>query len=174
MAIASVALVSLLGMIPQGMDTMREAGDQAIMGRIHQQILNELQMTPFEGADGQDLIVKAYDETEFYYDSQGEELSDSKSQGSVPEERKKGSFAHIYTARVTFPEKSGAPSSVGGAKFEGFAFGGGDVNPFAKPVVLEIAAVGGKGDNFDFKKEENRSLIKTFQSIIVKLGQDYE
>jgi len=58
MAIAAVALVTLLGLIPQGMETMREAGDQAIMGRIHQQILNEIQLTPFEDASGASLLDK--------------------------------------------------------------------------------------------------------------------
>jgi uncharacterized protein (TIGR02598 family) len=52
MAIAAVAVLSLLGLVPQGMDTMREAGDEAIQGRIHQQILNELQMTPFVDLNG--------------------------------------------------------------------------------------------------------------------------
>src|SRR5690606_28035563 len=77
MAIAAVALVTLLGLIPQGMNTMREAGDQAIQGRIHQQLLNEIQMTPFEDKNGTSLI-DIYDKMEFFYDSQGEELSDSR------------------------------------------------------------------------------------------------
>jgi uncharacterized protein (TIGR02598 family) len=173
MAIASVALVSLLGLIPQGMDTMREAGDRAIGGRIHQQILNEIQMTPFEDSSGNSLI-DVYDGMEFYYDAQGEELSDSKSPGTVSEERRPGSFAHIYSAKVTFPDLGKAPSSVGGAEFEGYAFDGMDKNQFARPVIVEIAAVGGRGSDFKWDDPENLSLISTYQSIVVKLGQDYQ
>ncbi len=52
LAITAVALVSLMGMIPQGLSTMREAADQAIEARIHQQILGEIQLTPFSDSDG--------------------------------------------------------------------------------------------------------------------------
>lgn len=172
MAIAAVALVTLLGLIPQGMNTMREAGDQAIQGRIHQQLLNEIQMTPFEDSNGQSLI-DVYHNVEFFYDGQGEELSDSREQGAVPEERKKGSFAHIYSARVTFPDKGRAPESVGGAPFSGYSFGDGAVNPYVRPVIVEVAAVAGLGENFDWDSADSRSLISSYQSIVVKMGQDY-
>ena len=172
MAIAAVALVTLLGLIPQGMNTMREAGDQAIQGRIHQQLLNEIQMTPFDDASGMSLI-DVYDKMEFYYDAQGEELSDSREQGSVQEDRKKGSFGHIYSARITFPDKGNAPASVGGAKFEGYSFDGMDKNPFVRPVIVEVAAVAGLGDDFDWDSPDNRPLISSYQSIVVKMGQDY-
>lgn len=172
MAIAAVALVTLLGLIPQGMNTMREAGDQAIQGRIHQQLLNEIQMTPFEDSNGNSLI-DVYHNVEFFYDAQGEELSDSREQGSVQEERKKGSFGHIYSARITFPDKGSAPDSVGGAKFEGYSFDGGSANPYVRPVIVEVAAVAGLGDDFDWDSPDNRPLISTYQSIVVKMGQDY-
>jgi uncharacterized protein (TIGR02598 family) len=172
MAIAAVALVTLLGLIPQGMNTMREAGDQAIQGRIHQQLLNEIQMTPFEDSSGKSLI-DIYDKMEFYYDGQGEELSDSREQGSVAEDRKKGSFAHIYSARITFPDKGNAPASVGGAAFSGYSFDGMDPNKFVRPVIVEVAAVAGLGENFDWDSADSRPIISSYQSIVVKMGQDY-
>lgn len=171
MAIAAVALVTLLGLIPQGMNTMREAGDQAIQGRIHQQLLNEIQMTPFEDSNGQSLINE-YHNVEFFYDAQGEELSDSRDK-NAPEDRRKGSFAHIYSARITFPDQGNAPDSVGGAKFEGYSFDGGAVNPYVRPVIVEVAAVAGLGEDFKWDDSDNRRLISTYQSIVVKMGQDY-
>ena len=48
MAIAALGIVSILGLLPQGMDTMVAAGDEAIQARIHQQLLNEIQMTPYK------------------------------------------------------------------------------------------------------------------------------
>jgi len=173
MAIAAVALVTLLGLIPQGMNTMREAGDQAIEGRIHQQLLNEIQMTPFEDSGGVSLI-NTYNNMEFYYDGQGEELSDSRQQGSVSADRQKGSFAHIYSARITFPDLGNAPASVGGGAFRGYAFDrGGEPNRFVRPVIVEVAAVSGLGDNFDWTAPTNRQLISSYQSIVVKMGQDF-
>ncbi len=173
MAIAAVALVTLLGLIPQGMDTMREAGDQAIMGRIHQQILNEIQLTPFEDASGASLLDR-YDGMEFYYDAQGEELSDNRS-AAGDDEREKGSFGHIYSARITIPKDgSGSlPASVGGSKYQGFTLDGEKVNPNVRPVVVEVAPVGGLGATFDFDDKNNFRLISAYQTMIVKMGQDY-
>lgn len=175
MAIAAVAVVTLLGLVPQGMETMRAAGDEAIQGRIHQQILNELQMTPFEDIGGKSPLDD-YHEREFFYDAQGEELSDSDNQGSVPEDRKKGSFAHIYSARVSVPNvgiNSGVPESVGGSKFDGYTFGDGQPNAYVRPVIVEIAAVAGLGENFNWDLDQYRNMISTYQSVVVKMGQDY-
>lgn len=161
MAIAAVALVTLLGLIPQGMNTMREAGDEAIMARIHQQALNEIQMTDFEAID-------AYNGIEFYYDAQGEELGDSRSGGGA-----RGSFQHIYTARVTIPNPVGGqmPQSVGGGGFGGFSFdGGNEKNFYIRPVVMEVAAVAGLADSFDWS-DQYRHLIRTYQTNVVKMSQ---
>jgi uncharacterized protein (TIGR02598 family) len=174
MAIASVALVTLIGLIPQGMDTMRQAGDQAIMGRIHQQILNEIQLTPFEDEAGVSMLDK-FNGVEFYYDAQGEELSDSMTpEGSDPD-RKKGSFAHIYSARISIPKEGSGnfPNSVGGGSYKGFSLDGKAINPNLRPVIVEVAAVGGLGETFDFDSESTRHLISTYQTMIVKMGQDY-
>jgi len=173
MAIAAVALVTLLGLIPQGMNTMREAGDQAIMGRIHQQLLNEIQLTPFDDSVGASLI-DAYDGEEFYYDSQGEELSNTMDPASGGVGREKGSFTHIYTARISIPERGKKfPDSVGGASFGGVGFDGNTINDSIRPVIVEVAPVAGLGGDFKFDLEENFPLIETYQSMIVKMGRDY-
>ncbi|MEM9017982.1 MAG: Verru_Chthon cassette protein B [Verrucomicrobiota bacterium] len=169
MAIAAVALVSLIGLLPQGMSTMREAGDEAIEARIHQQVLNELQMTPFGGPslDG----LKRYRGLEIFYDDQGEEIGNSVDAGG---DTVKDSFDHIYTARITIA-KSGEslPDSVGGASFSGFSFDGKTTNDKIVPVVIEIGAIGGLGDSFDWDSDENRRLISTYQTYLVDMGKNY-
>jgi uncharacterized protein (TIGR02598 family) len=172
MAIAAVALVSLLGLIPQGMNTMREAGDEAIMARIHQQTLNEIQMADFDAID-------TYHNIEFYYDGQGEELGDSRGTGGSGV---KGSFEHIYTARVSIPAIPGAgaggggggrmPQSVGGAAFNGFSFNGRETNNHIRPVVMEVAAVAGLGNQFDWS-EQYQHLIRTYHTSVVKMSQSF-
>ncbi len=164
MAIAAVAIVTLLGLIPQGMNTMREAGDEAIQGRIHQQILNTLQMVPFETAGGKSPLDD-YNGKEFYYDAQGEEL--------VLGVSEKGSFEHIYTARVSVPLiDGGTPRSVGGAGYRGYSFEG-SANPFVRLVIVEVAPVAGLGAEFKFDDPDNFHLISTYQSVVAKMGQDY-
>jgi len=164
MAIAAVAVVSLLGLIPAGMNTMRDAGDEAIMARIHQQIMNELQVADF------DTLDTSYDKLEVYFDSQGEELGDNRGSGSP----KKGSFEHIYSARVSVPNSGDMlPDSVGGGGFTGFSFDkGGTQTELLRPVVIEVAAVGGLSSAFDWN-EKYRSMIKTYQTSVVKMGQVY-
>lgn len=165
MAIASVALVTLIGLLPQGMDTMREAGDMAIEARIHQQILSEIQMADFERLDD-------YDQMEVYYDIQGEELGSTKGGDTSA----KGSFEHVYSARVSVPSQSGGstPRSVGASSFTGVSFDGNtDVNDRLRVVIMEIAAVGGRGGNFEWDDDNNRSMISTYQTFVVDMGQDF-
>lgn len=166
MAIAAVALVTLIGILPQGMDTMREAGDMAIEARIHQQILSEMQMAEFEKLDD-------YDGMEFFYDDQGEEIGDSRGGG---DSGAKGSFNHIYSARATVPQISGgsAPDSVGGGSFDGVSFDqNNEVNERLRMVIIEVAAVGGRGANFDWSEEANRPLIATYQTLVADMGKDF-
>lgn len=166
MAIASLALVTLLGLIPQGMKTMIEAGDIAITARIQQQVLNELQLADF------DEIEDTFDDLKIFYDSQGEELGDSEYDDSV-----EGDFEHVYTARVTVPKPGGSgnsPKSVGGERFSGYSFeraNSGDVNESIVPVIIEIAAVGGR-ENFDWDLEDNFPAISAFQTMITDTGRN--
>lgn len=169
MAIAAIALMALMGLIPQGMNTMKEAGDKAIMGRIHQQIMSELQMANFEALD-------TFQGMEIFYDGQGEELSDSKNQGSVEAARQKGAFDHIYSARVSVPKAIGGrmPESVGGTAFDGYSFDGGTSKNFLiRPAIIEVSAVGGLAETFDWNDENNRRMIQTYQTNVVKMGQSF-
>ena len=177
MAIAAVALVTLMGLIPQGMNTMKEAGDRAIMGRIHQQVMSELQMADFDALET--AFRDGGQPMEIYYDGQGEEMSDSKNQGSVPDERKKGAFEHIYSARISIPRLNGGqmPESVGGARFDGISFDGSpgsrEKNLLIRPAIIEVSAVGGLGANFDWTEENNRKMIHTYQTNVVKMGKTF-
>lgn len=167
MAIAAIAVVTLLGLVPQGMNTMRDAGDEAIMARIHQQVLNELQVADFDALD-------TYHDMEIFFDAQGEELGDNKGSGGGV--GVKGSFEHIFSARIAVL-KSGqsVPESVGSATFSGFSFDNGDTqSTLLRPVVIEVAAVSGLGASFDWSKEEHQSMIRTYQTSVVKMGQAFK
>ena len=170
MAIAAVAVVSILGLLPQGLETMREAGDEAIKARIHQQILNEIQMTPFK-AKQTDSPIEDYNGLELFYDQQGEELETSD----------EGSFEHIYSARVTIPKSGDSfPNSVtdeseGSKKFDGMRFAEkADVNEYIRPVIVEVAAVGGIGKNFEWDEDKYRPLISVYQTYVVQMGNNLD
>jgi uncharacterized protein (TIGR02598 family) len=164
MAIAAVALVTIMGMIPQGMSTMREAGDEAITARIHQQILNELQMADFAALDD-------YNDREFFYDGQGEEIGNNMSGGSSA----KGSLEHIYSAKVTIPNTSGGmlPETVGNSTFDGVSFDKKkSYTDLVRPIIIEVAAVAGLGANFEWTLD-NRHMIRTYQTMVVKMGRSF-
>lgn len=154
MAIASIALVTLLAMLPQGMDTMREAGDEAIEARIHQQILSELQMSSFDNLDD-------YNNVKFFFDAQGEVLGDSMP-GSSTGGDAEGSFEHIYTARIRIPESN--------ISFDG----GNEVNDTVRSVIMDVAAVTGLGEDFDWDDPAFRNLVSSYQTNVVKMGRDFD
>ena len=175
MAIAALAIVSILGLLPQGMDTMVAAGDEAIQARIHQQLLNEIQMTPYKVGSTSSPIDE-FDGLELYYDDQGEEISDDRVAGEI-----KGSREHIYSARVTLPPvddtgrgSGNVPDSVGGASFNGVTLSDDqEYNKYIRPVIIEVAVAGALGDKFDWDADEYRKMISTFQTYIVQMGHDF-
>ncbi|MGB0153524.1 MAG: Verru_Chthon cassette protein B [Verrucomicrobiales bacterium] len=175
MAIAALGIVSILGLLPQGMDTMVAAGDEAIQARIHQQLLNEIQMTPYKVGSTSSPIDE-FDGLELYYDDQGEEIGDGRVPGEI-----KGSREHIYSARVTLPPvddtgrgSGNVPDSVGGASFNGVTLSDDqEYNKYIRPVIIEVAVAGALGDKFDWDADEYRKMISTYQTYIVQMGHDF-
>ena len=179
MAIAALAIVTLLGMIPQGMTTLQEAGDQSIMGRIHQRILSEIQLTPFGTSGDNDNLIMSFDNKERFYDDQGEELLPNP---QIPERATIGQIrdlrAHLYSARIHVSKTGGSPKppSMGSGNFGITKLGTAVADPNVKTVIVEIAAVGGKDSQshpFQWNDRKNFHLIKTYQTLIVKTGLDY-
>jgi uncharacterized protein (TIGR02598 family) len=171
MGITAVAMVSIMGMLPRGMQTMQRANDKAIEARIHQQILGELQLTPWEAASGGGPSpIDAYDKTVRYYDDQGIELLESQ----------KGAREHIYTARVNLPKTGDKlPASVGGGTSAGMQVLGqtGADRKLMRLVIVEVTSIvdpaflGSPSASFDDPKYSNQ--IYTFRTNIVKMGQEY-
>ncbi|MEM6916326.1 MAG: Verru_Chthon cassette protein B [Verrucomicrobiota bacterium] len=160
MAIAAVALVTLMGMIPQGMNTMQQAGDTAIEARVHQQILNELQMAEYDDLDTE------YDQVVIYFDAQGEEIGDSNAGYRIGSD-----FDHVYSARISIPEVGeNTPESVGQDTYAGMSFDRTTSNTEIRLVIIEVALVGGETQNFDWTAETNMNRISTYQTSVVKMS----
>lgn len=201
MAIAAVALVSLIGLIPQGLKTMRDASDQAIQARIHQQILSEMQLTPFKDKSGNPNIkssspLKTFHKQIRLYDAQGVELGYKNEAGSFVKGPSSVSdsdaeFSWVYSARIWLPffENGGTPDSVG----TNSVWGGGyeesdpdsknaDYVPNFLTVIIETVPFQFPGDGFSgrlgnaesfLKNPENFNNIHTFQTAIARMGMDY-
>lgn len=169
--ITAVALVSLMGMIPRGMKTLQKAADQAVMGRIHQQILGELQLTPWESESGQ-APLDSFDGAVRFYDDQGIELAQSD----------KGGIDHIYTAKISLPRiGSKLPNSVGGGTHQGVvtpgASKGGVRIETVRLAIVEITSnvdpnfLQNPGSGFDGLNYAN--AVSVYRTMVARMGQEY-
>lgn len=173
--ITAVALVSLMGMLPKGMQTLQRANDLAVMGRIHQQILGELQLTPWESSLGGAAPIDSFDDMVRFYDDQGIELPDSE----------RGSFSHVYTARISIPRQGGRlPDSVGGGSHGGVSVPGESMVPvgteedYMRLVIVEVTGIADPGflnsvpGSFD--DPDRSDMIRSYRTVVAKMGQEYE
>lgn len=171
--ITAVALVSLMGMLPKGMKTLQRANDQAVMGRIHQQILGEIQLTPWEDeAGGGTSPVESFHGQIRFYDDQGIELFASE----------KGGMSHVYTARVSVPKVGGRlPQSVGGGSYHGAGLPGdaASSDEFLRLVVVEVTSnvdprfLESPASGFD-QMLTYPGAIFTYRTMIAKMGRMYD
>lgn len=90
--IASLALVGLLGMVPQGLRTMKMASDLAIEARIHQQIMSELTQTDWDKRHD-------YHNEVVFFDDQGIQVTERQNQAD-PE-----LYPLVYTVRILVPRE---------------------------------------------------------------------
>lgn len=172
LGITAVALVSLMGMLPKGLQTLQQANDKAVMGRIHQQILGELQLTSWEPKEtGGSPPLESFDKQVRFYDDQGIELPASE----------KGEFNHIYTARISLPKSGTAlPESVGGGSFGGVALPGEQEtsDDFLRLVLVEITSnvdesfLNSPETGFDSLNYPN--AVYTYRTMVAKMGRTYD
>lgn len=64
----STVLIALLGLLPTGMDIMGEAGQRTVGARVAQQLMSEMQASPF-------VDLESFDGETRYFDDQGTEVS---------------------------------------------------------------------------------------------------
>ncbi len=150
-AITAVALVALMGMLPAGMKTMREATDRAVETRIHQQILGEVMLADW---DDQTRLQNLFHDKIRYYDDQGIELEAGMDDFD---------FSHVYTARIQIPNQAlvmpGADASKANLQL----------------VIVEITSLNEpsfkNGSGFD--NENFSESIRTFQGTVAKTGNNF-
>lgn len=166
-AITAVALVSLMGMLPAGMKTMREAGDRAVETRIHQQILGEIQLSEWDEKE----LYDSYKSGVWYFDDQGIRIFKD-----GPTADPEFEFTHVYSARVSVPEinKTRLPKSVGGITYKGVILPGvSTADPNLQLVIVEITSVIDEDlyDPISFDNARFLNSIRSFQSTIAKMDK---
>ncbi len=154
MAIAAVAVITLLGMLGQGVDTVTNAGDRLIYGRIHQQVVSEVQAAGDVSEDNLERFLRS-------------EYSDGIVSFDVEGEREDNEDFITYQARVSVLSALGhisvgsIPASLGeGATTPGYEFSDvADRDSNLVTVFVEVVDAAG-GVEADF------SDARVFSSIV--------
>ena len=147
-AITAVALVSLMGMLPQGTDLMKRATDTAIEARIHQQIVGEVLLTEWDSKDDFDNVERGYDDQGIHIATNGRVFASGRTNDNV-----------VYQARIRVPAQP-------------VTLPGGAVDENLQLVLVDVT--NRREPNFDFDAVANRRHVNTYQSIIAKMGQNYQ
>jgi len=133
--IASMAIVLLLGLIPSGLSSIRDASVTLSETRIFQQIVGEIQgadwgVSSGDGSGGPMSYsnLPAYNGMRRFFDDQGTPLTENQA----------GSLRLSYVARVTL-----------NANGSGVAVPGGAVSPNMVAVTIDVASIPDPSFSFD-------------------------
>ncbi len=146
-AITAVALVSLMGMLPKGMQTMSAATDRAIEGRIQQQVVSELMLTEWKNRGIFDQEIRGYDDQGIHIATNGNVFATGRTNADV-----------IYRARIRMQGTS-------------VVLPGGEVDPDLQLVLIDITGL--SVSDFNFDSPQNERHIHTYQSTLVDMGQRF-
>ncbi len=145
-AIAGMGLTSILGLVPEGLNTMKKAGDVATETRITQQILSTLTQAEWKDEKGKD-VISDLDGTKYYYDDLAMEVS------------KDDPFL-AYVAEVDVPESDIAlpADSIGTSKS----------NEYLRRVNVKVTNRSSPSFNFD---EAEPGSYRQYASLISRGGR---
>jgi uncharacterized protein (TIGR02598 family) len=89
--IVSTVMVALVGMMPEGMKMISQAGQRTVGARIAQQLIGQLQLAKYQE-------ISNYDGQQYYFDDQGTEV-------------RADDVSFVYTAKI---EVQSAPPKIPG------------------------------------------------------------
>ena len=138
LGIVATVMVTLMALLPTGMDIMKEAGTNTVGARIANQLVSEVQLSDYDK-------IQQWNGEERYYDDMGTQISKNDEQFKM---------RRIYTARVEVDEES--PELPGKYK-----------NDYLKRVVVKVAGfTGGEPDFKDPPSDgdPNRKVKKDYRS----------
>jgi uncharacterized protein (TIGR02598 family) len=146
-AITAVALVSLMGMLPQGTALMKRATDTAIEARIHQQIVGEVLLTEWDSKEQFDNNRRGYDDQGIHIATNGSVFASGRNKEHI-----------VYQARIRLPAGH-------------VTLPGGSVDENLQLVLVDVT--NRREESFDYDAAENSRHVNTYQSVIAKMGQNF-
>ncbi len=156
--ITAIAITSVLGLVPQGLANVREAGNLHAGSHITRHLLGSMSQSPWAAATGQDTLALRFNNKRFYFDDQGIELA-------ATEARTSGWLAYVAEVKVP-PNDVVLPSSGTGTSSTAQA---GPVNdPYLRRVTVRVASVG--DPDFDFENGP-RLAVRSHTTLIARAGR---
>lgn len=128
--ITALALTTLLGLIPQGLNNIREAGNLAAETRITTHIIGAVSQARWQDTKGQDILVN-FDQKRYYFDDQG-----------VAIEEQEPGIELAYIAEVRVPDRNVALPTDGEKT-------AGDFDPYLRRITVNVTSGGNQNFNFE-------------------------
>lgn len=120
LGIVATVMVTLMALLPTGMDIMKEAGTNTVGARIANQLVSEIQLSDYEK-------IQQYNGKEYYFDDMGTQLTKNDQESKN---------RRIYTAKIEVDEKN--PELPGKKE-----------NKYLRRVVVKVAGyIGGVEPDF--------------------------
>jgi uncharacterized protein (TIGR02598 family) len=139
-AITALGIISIMGLMPQGLETSRKTGNMSAQSRIMQNIISDMQNTDWT------VLTTNLNQPNRVYDDQGVRLAGTGTDAAMVS----------YVAHITF-----ASSSVPGS-----AFNTATGEPYMKRLVVKIA--NSTNPNYAFDSHDP-SQYKTTSFLITKI-----
>lgn len=127
---------------------MKRATDTAIEARIHQQIVGEVLLTEWNSKDLFHNNRRGYDDQGIHIANDGNVFASGRDLESV-----------VYQARIRVPS-------------DDVTLPGGSVDENLQLVLVDVT--NRREPDFDFDSATNKNHVNTYQSIIAKMGQNYD
>lgn len=128
--ITALALTTLLGLIPEGLNNIREAGNVAAETRITSHIIGAVSQVQWQDTAGQDLLVKL-DQKRYYFDDQGVAIEDQQPGIDL-----------AYVAEVRVPERNVALPTDGEQT-------AGIFDPYLRRITVNVTNAANENFNFE-------------------------
>ncbi len=141
--IAALGLTSVIGLLPQGVETLKKAGDVSTETRITQHILASIATADWVNAAGADILTGEFEGRRYYFDDLAVELNASNPGPDV-----------AYVAEVSLPQADiSLPASGGSAA----------ADPYLRRVMVKVR--NSSSPSVDFKSAPAASY-RMYASVV--------
>ncbi len=150
--ITALALTTLLGLIPQGLTNIKEAGNLAAETRITTHIVGSISQAPWQDENGQDILAPEFNTRRYFFDDQGVAIEGEEPGADL-----------AYVAVVHVPARDVTLTADAAA-----AADDSDVDPYLRRITVKVTSVANK--DFDFEHALPMAY-RTHTTLIARVGQ---